>query len=1000
MRVLRTGVSTFLWLLLLPAIAAAQASITGVVKDSSGSVLPGVTVEAASPALLEKVRTATTDGNGQYRITELRPGAYVVTFTLPGFTGVKRDGITLTGSFTSTVDATLTVGTLNETVTVTGEAPIVDVQSTTRQRVMDAESISTLPTGRNMFELGVLIPGVSLTGGLSQQNVGGSLGPETRALAAHGGRTEDQRFMMNGVSLSSMISGGWGGGAIPNATGVQEMVFDTASVSADLATGGVRINFIAREGGNQFHGSLFGNFANDSMQSSNVDDELRARNPLLANAGKIDKNWDFNPGIGGPIVRDRAWFYASGRSQGAYLFSQGMFFNANENNPARWDYVADPNRPASLEKTWLDAQLRTTVQLNQKNKIGVTYTQQDFCACHDGISSTTAPEAGTDRRFPMQRIVLLDWTAPVTSKVLLEASAIHRVERWGNMHLQTKGLNLDPVMIGVNEQGGAIPGLNYRGRVGTYNNSWNNNLHYRFNLSYITGSHAMKVGMNNAHGYHENLTYVQNPLSYRFRDGVPNQITMRALPNLQKNHVDHDLGLFAQDKWTLGRSTISLGIRYDHFANSFPEQELGPTSFTPNRALTFPETKNTSYHDITPKSQFAYDVFGNGKTALKVSLNKYLNGLGTTNSGNFPVTMGPNPIAVLANTATRTWTDANNNFVPDCNLSNLQAQDLRASGGDFCDIASELRFGQATPNTTYDPELLTGWNKRAYNWEFSTGVQHEILPRVSVDVGYFRRWYGNFTATDNRAVAASDYAAFSVTAPSDPRLPDGGGNTVTGFKNLNPTAQNRPGDNFITHSDTYGKQIEHWNGVDVSVNARLAQGIFLQGGTSTGRTTEDNCEILEQVPEISTNGLPYCHQQTAWLTQVKGSASYVIPRVDVSLAATYQYLPGPQISANWVVTNAQVVGLGRALTGGNPTVNMIEPGTEYGPGLTQVDLRFGKVLRFGGRRTTLNFDLYNATNSNTVLTHSNTYSPTATTWLQPQAVLTARFFKFSAQFDF
>ena len=350
--------------------------------------------------------------------------------------------------------------------------------------------------------------------------------------------------------------------------------------------------------------------------------------------------------------------------------------------------------------------------------------------------------------------------------------------------------------------------------------------------------------------------------------------------------------------------------------------------------------------------------------------------------------------------ATRTWTDANNNRVPDCNLSNLQAQDLRASGGDFCDIANELRFGQATPNTTYDPDLLTGWNKRSYNWEFSTGIQQEILPRVSVDIGYFRRWYGNFTTTDNRAVAATDYSAFSVTAPSDSRLPDGGGNTVTGFKNLNPTAQGRPGDNFVTLSKNYGKQVERWNGVDVSVNARLAQGVFLQGGTSTGRTTEDNCEILEQVPEVSVNGLPYCHQETNWLTQFKGVASYVIPRVDVSLAATYQYLPGPQISANWVVTNAQVVGLGRPLTGGNPTVNVIEPGTEYGPGLNQLDLRFGKILRFGSTRTTVNFDLYNATNSNTVLTHNNTYSPTATTWQQPLAVLTARFFKFSAQFDF
>ena len=370
-----------------------------------------------------------------------------------------------------------------------------------------------------------------------------------------------------------------------------------------------------------------------------------------------------------------------------------------------------------------------------KHKIGLTYTQQDFCACHDTISATTAPEAAQDRRFPTQRVVLLDWTSPLTNRVLIEASGIHRVERWGNMHLQTKGLVLDPVMIGVNEQGGAIPGLNYRGRVGTYNNSWNNNFHYRFNVSYITGSHAFKVGMNNAHGHHDNQTYVLNPLSYRFNSGQPNQLTMRALPHTQKNHVDKDLGIYAQDKWTVHRATISLGIRFDNFASTFPEQTLGPTFFTPTRNLTFPATKNLNYKDVTPKTQFAYDLFGNGKTALKLSLNKYLQGLGTTGG----LTGGPNPIALLATTATRTWTDSNGNKVADCNLFDLQAQNLTAAGGDVCGIASDLRFGQPFATTTYDPDLLVGWNKRSYNWEFSTGVQHEVLPRVSLDVSYFRR---------------------------------------------------------------------------------------------------------------------------------------------------------------------------------------------------------------------------------------------------------------------
>ena len=334
-------------------------------------------------------------------------------------------------------------------------------------------------------------------------------------------------------------------------------------------------------------------------KATNIGSDLLARNPALVNAGGIDKNWDFNPGFGGPIKQDKLWFFASGRYQGANLFAPGMFYNQNANNPAKWDYVADTSRPAKIEKVWKDAQLRLSWQAAPKHKIGVTYTQQDFCACHDAVSATVAPEAANDRRFPTQRVVLLDWTSPVTNRVLIEASGIHRVERWGNMHLQTKGLTLDPQMIGVVEQGGAIPGLRYRGAVestaragGTYNNSWNSNFHWRFHVSYITGSHAFKVGVNDAYGYHENQNYVPNPVSYRFNNGVPNEIVLRALPHTVINHVDSDLGLFAQDKWTIDRLTVSGGIRYDHHANTFPEQVLGPTYATPTRNITFPEQKN------------------------------------------------------------------------------------------------------------------------------------------------------------------------------------------------------------------------------------------------------------------------------------------------------------------------------------------------------------------------------------------------------------------------
>jgi hypothetical protein len=236
---------------LVPALAWAQASITGVVRDSSGAVLPGVSVEAASPVLIEKVRVATSDGSGQYRIIDLRPGTYVVTFTLSGFATVKREGITLTGSNTALVNADMSVGDLAETVTVTGQPPIVDVQNTTSQRVLTTEQVNRLPTGRNYQNLGILIPGVTAVnnGQVRQQDVGGALGDNMAYLMIHGSKPADMRVMQNGVVTATQQAGGAIGGSTPNAAAAAEITIDTSSVSAELATGGPRVNLIPRDGG-------------------------------------------------------------------------------------------------------------------------------------------------------------------------------------------------------------------------------------------------------------------------------------------------------------------------------------------------------------------------------------------------------------------------------------------------------------------------------------------------------------------------------------------------------------------------------------------------------------------------------------------------------------------------------------------------------------------------------------------------------------------------------
>jgi Carboxypeptidase regulatory-like domain len=1004
----RSVVLVLTCLFVAPAAALAQGSITGTVKDTSGAVLPGATVEAASPALIEKTRSAVTDSAGQYQILDLRPGVYTITFSLAGFSTVKREGIELTGSFVATVNGELKVGDVAETITVTGESPIVDLQTVTRQRVFGHDIADVIPTGRSQFNLAVLIPGVSTTGG---QDVGGSLGTETNQLTVHGSKGNSQRITQNGISLGTLIADASMAGAVPNTAALQELTVDTSAVSADLAEGGVRVNIIPREGGNTFRGTLFASFANASMQNANPSAEITRRTTpgaLTPVGNLLKRSYDVNPGFGGPILKDRLWFFASARVNVADNYAPGgIQFNANEGNPAVWNYVPDTTRGRpSNPGTWHDGTLRLTWQITPRNKLAASLDYQTRCTCPNGINATTAPEAGNWRKFPLQRSLQIDWTSPVSKNMMLEVSGIHRIERWGFFPLP----NVDLSLIPVTDVGGVFPNLTYRGTAGGFivNNSVNENFYYRAAFSYISGGHNMKIGFTDGMGYNDNIDQRQ-PISYTFNNLVPISLTERVTPFQSRTNVDHILGVYVQDKWTIARLTATYALRYDHFASSYAAQTLTPAPLAPTRNVSFPAGPITSWNDVTPRFGVSYDLFGNGKTALKATANRYLAGQGSGGLAN-----ATNPLNTFVSTATRPWTDGNRNYVPDCDLLNPALQDNRASGGDSCGAVNPL-FGTVGPGSTYDPAVLTGWNHRDYNWEFSAGVQREILPRVSLDVGYFRRIYGNFIVTDNRAIpqGLSAYGAFTVlppatlptTAPSDATIPSGGGP----FYDLNQAFVGLPSDNYVTFSKNYGKQIEHWDGVDVNVGARRGA-LQVQGGLSTGRTLTDNCDVLAQVPEGTAVGglpgvtgalsLPYCHQNLGFLTQVKGFGSYLIPRIDVQVSGAFQSIPGPLVLANYTAVQAQgaIVGLGRPLAN-NATqviVNLTPPGSLYGDRLNQLDLRIGKVIRAGRTRTVASLDLYNALNGNPILTQSNTYA----NWQAPQSVLTARFAKVSLQFDF
>jgi hypothetical protein len=967
---------------LLPSLAAAQASIVGSVRDASGAALPGVTVEASSPALIERVRTVLTDGTGQYRIVDLRPGEYTVTFTLTGFNTVRREGIALTGSFTATVSVELGLGALQETVTVTGESPIVDVQSSAQQRVLDKTLIDTLPTGRSATYLAILVPGVSASGGFAgqSQDVGGNLGDAMTQLTIHGSRSTDFRLQVDGLPTNGGEGAQWTA-FVPNMTSTQEITVDTSGSNAENAVGGVRVNLIPQSGGNQFRGTLFVTGVNSAFESNNFTQELRDRGLRAVNG--IKSLYDINPGVGGPIRRDKLWFYTSARWQQNDNWIGGMFYNKNAYNPNAWTYEPDLSRQAHSKGVYRDNDLRLTWQINTRHKLALYYDNSNRCLCPQ-VNANISPEAGQDWAYPKQHLATATWTAPLTTRLLLEAGVQSRGEIWSSVPRPGTESNPAGNLIPVVEQS---TGLLYRGwqNVGgasyeAYTPSSLKNI--RGALSYVTGAHAFKVGFSHGIATRDltiNCRINSDCLVYRFNNGIPNQLTQVAWPLRSVTKVPGDGGIYVQDKWTMDRLTLNPGLRFDYEFLYFAESHNGPTRWTPNRNASFPKTPFLAWKDISPRFGAAYDVFGDGKTAVKASLNRYVSSFGYQSTfGNTSA-----PAMLLASQVTRTWNDRDSDYVPDCDLLNP------LSNGE-CGTMSNIRFGESAVTTVIDPDILEGWGKRAYNWEFSAGIQRELLPRLSAEFGYFRRWYGNQTVTQNRATTPADYSPYQFTAPLDPRLPGGGGYTVSGLYDLNP---NRLGlvDNYLTFSKHFGDQVEQWSGFDLNVVARLSE-VMLQGGFSTGRSLNDNCNVVVNNPSTYN-----CRVETNFLTQVKFVGLYTVPRVGVQLSGAFQSLPGPQISANYVVPAALITpSLGRPLSAGSPTVNLVEPGTMYGERLNQFDLRVSKQLRFGGVGVNLNLDAYNLLNANAVQQQNNSFA----SWQVPQIIQQARFAKISAQFSF
>ena len=542
--------------------------------------------------------------------------------------------------------------------------------------------------------------------------------------------------------------------------------------------------------------------------------------------------------------------------------------------------------------------------------------------------------------------------------------------------------------------------------------------YYRGSASYVTGSHNLKVGFT----FLQQNTGVQTKHSGDWQ----NFTTLRGLPfrmeingAVDQRDASNSLGIYAQEQWTLDRMTVNAGLRWDYIDSFYPDQTR-PTSLYVLSPFAVEGQTVASWKDFQPRLGVAYDLRGDGKTALKFSANRY----GRRDSTDWASAINP---ATSNLEMIRSWFDGATGHpflgipfgaFPSCigpvacipGDGVVQGDPLNPlPNGEIVSPNVTPAFGIPAITTFFDPDWAFGWGNRTSNWELSGSVQQELFSGVSLDVGYFRRSWINHSVVDDRAVSAADFELATVSVPTDPRLPGGGGGTLS-FYDLSPGAVRVP-DEITTHSDNFGGERQAWQGIDITLDARV-QNVLLQGGMSTGRVSVDHCDSMTQLPEYAPERVPrlsasqvgdtgvldFCKRSENWLTQLKLLGSYTLP-YGIQLAGTLQNQPGPQRLALQRYTGGDT-DLGRSLVLYPSAVelNIVQPGTIYGERFNQVDFRLTKIFSLGGTaRFRAMFDLYNAFNANAIVTEEPSFGAS---WLDPRAIMPGRLAKFAFQIDF
>lgn len=796
--------------------------VVGSVADESGAPLPGVVVQVSSPALIGGARTAVTTADGRFQVVDLRPGEYVVTFELAGFQTVRRENIPLSTGFTATVNASLPVGGVSEEIVVRGGAAVIDARSSTTEQALTQDLLEGIPVGRVPNVAVLLTPGAVT----ARPDVGGSESGQTAGVSIHGSQTRDLTWNTDGLDMTSNTGSGGVSGQYPNLGAYQEIVVQTRALPADVGAGGVSVNMITKDGGNQFRGDVFGTFTNSRLQSRNVSAAQQARGLVAPSA--TDVFYDLNAGIGGPIARDRLWFFGSGRRFRVDRFEASTF------NP-------DGSRALDENLIW-NTSGKVTWQVSPANRLSgfvdYNYKVRDHRRQTTAAYQFVSPDASYYSPLwgPVANLKL---TSTLRANLLFDAGFSWYYVPWSLDYQPGLAPNALPrIDIAQSTLTGApTPSMV---RASQERRTWSGVVSW---LPRFAGEHHVRAGVQ-----YQLAPYGQTfdslghgDLVARYRNGVPDSVIVYNTP-VHTSLEETELALFVQDAWTIAsRLTLNAGVRYERHIGSLNEQSAAGGDFAGPRS--FPEQRGlVTWNTIVPRLALAYDLAGNGRTVFKASVSQYGQRQGSQLVDQF------NPMR--QNTEVRTWVDASGDGIP-------QAAEIGPGQGGL-DRGARVRIDSGL--------------RRPTQWEATASIERQLADDFSVAVSYFFRTYRNLTAVVNVAVTPEDFTPAVITNPLD-------GQPFTIYNQS--AASIGKVDNLLTNSDALEQR---YNGVEATVNRRFGGNFTLFGGVTVGWNRLEGSASRNPNDLINTRGFDLLDSRVI----ANFSALYRLPgAIDVSSHASF-----------------------------------------------------------------------------------------------------------------